>query len=269
MTASPPPQPYRPPPPSRRQVLTATAAASAVLALSGGTANAASGAPRAAASEAAAAPPSLAPLPPGDVRLLDSPFRDNMRRTCAYLQFVDSDRLLHTFRLNVGPAVGGASPAVAGRRPDVQLRGHTTGHLLSALAQAHANTGEEAYAAKARHVVAELAEMPGRVAGRRIPPGLSVGLPGGRSSTSWRRAASPGRRTTRCTRSWPGCSTSTASAATGRRSTYCSPWPPGSTRRTAALAVRPDAGASWSVEFGGMNEVLTDLFLVTRDPRTW
>jgi hypothetical protein len=102
--------------------------------------------------------PRLDPLPLSAVRLLDGPFLDNMRRTCAYLRFVGIDRLLHTFRRNVG-LPSSAEPCGGWEAPDVQLRGHTTGHLLSALAQAHAGTG---------------------------------------------------------TRSWPGCSTSTPSAATSR-----------------------------------------------------
>ncbi|MFC7733363.1 beta-L-arabinofuranosidase domain-containing protein [Actinomadura keratinilytica] len=72
-----------------------------------------------------------------------------MARTCAYLKFIDADRLLHTFRLNVG-LPSSAEPCGGWEAPDVQLRGHSTGHLLSALAQAHAATGDDAYAAKAR-----------------------------------------------------------------------------------------------------------------------
>ncbi|KMS84660.1 hypothetical protein ACZ91_46455 [Streptomyces regensis] len=79
--------------------------------------------------------PALTPFPLSAVRLLESPFLANMRRTCAYLLFVDVDRLLHTFRLNVG--LPSAAESCGGwEAPTVQLRGHTTGHLLSALAQA-------------------------------------------------------------------------------------------------------------------------------------
>ncbi|WP_437115105.1 beta-L-arabinofuranosidase domain-containing protein, partial [Streptomyces flaveolus] len=84
--------------------------------------------------------PALTPFPRSAVRLLESPFLANMCRTCAYLLFVDVDRLPHTFRLNVG-LPSAAEPCGGWEAPTVQLRGHTTGHLLSALAQAHANTG--------------------------------------------------------------------------------------------------------------------------------
>ncbi|MER6982180.1 glycoside hydrolase family 127 protein [Streptomyces carpinensis] len=107
--------------------------------------------------ERSGASPVLTAFPLSEVRLLDSPFLANMRRTCAYLLFVDIDRLLHTFRTNVGlPST--AQPCGGWEAPNVQLRGHTTGHLLSALAQAHANTGDTAYAGKGRALVSALAQ---------------------------------------------------------------------------------------------------------------
>ncbi|MEU9313697.1 beta-L-arabinofuranosidase domain-containing protein [Streptomyces sp. NPDC048256] len=103
------------------------------------------------------ADPALAAFDLSEVRLLESPFLANMRRTCAYLLFVDADRLLHTFRRTIGlPST--AEPCGGWEAPDVQLRGHTTGHLLSGLAQAHAATGDSAYADKGRALVTALAE---------------------------------------------------------------------------------------------------------------
>ncbi|MFB4424408.1 beta-L-arabinofuranosidase domain-containing protein [Streptomyces sp. QL37] len=263
MTASPPPQPYRPPTPSRRQVLTATAATTAVLALSGGTAGAASGAPPNAVSEVAAAPPALAPLPLGDVRLLDSPFRENMRRTCAYLLFVDPDRLLHTFRLTVGLA-SDAEPCGGWEAPDVQLRGHTTGHLLSALAQAHAHTGEEAYAAKARHIVAALAECQAAAPAAGYRPGYLSAFPeevfdqleaGGKP---WAPYYTLHKVMAGLLDQYLLCEDAQAldvlRAMAG--------WIDG---RTGALPY-DRMQALLKVEFGGMNEVLTNLFLATGDP---
>ncbi|MEU9017898.1 beta-L-arabinofuranosidase domain-containing protein [Actinomadura sp. NPDC048394] len=136
----------------RRAFLGTAGAASAALALP------ALPAPPARAGTVRVSPkPVLAPFPLPDVTLLDGPFRANMTRTCNYLKFVDADRLLHTFRLNVG-LPSSAQPCGGWEAPDVQLRGHSTGHLLSALAQAHANTGDDAYAAKGRYIVGELAK---------------------------------------------------------------------------------------------------------------
>ena len=41
------------------------------------------------------------PFPLADVRLLDGPFKDAMERTRRYLHELESDRLLHFFRLFV------------------------------------------------------------------------------------------------------------------------------------------------------------------------
>ncbi|MFJ2264149.1 beta-L-arabinofuranosidase domain-containing protein [Streptomyces sp. NPDC087844] len=141
------PAPHDMPRPSRRQILAAASAAAAVASLAPREATAATAGPRSV----------LTAFHLADVRLLESPFLANMRRTCAYLLFVDTDRLLHTFRLNVG-LPSAAEPCGGWEAPGVQLRGHTTGHLLGALAQAYANTGDDAYAAKARSLVSALAE---------------------------------------------------------------------------------------------------------------
>ncbi|MFG1643217.1 beta-L-arabinofuranosidase domain-containing protein [Amycolatopsis sp. NPDC049252] len=105
----------------------------------------------------AAASEAVRPVALGGVRLLESRYLANMRRTVAYLKFVDLDRLLHTFRLNAGLPTT-AEPCGGWEAPDIQLRGHTTGHLLSGLALAAANTGDTELAAKGARLVAELAK---------------------------------------------------------------------------------------------------------------
>src|SRR5229473_290602 len=56
-----------------------------------------------------------AAFPLAAVQLLDSPFRANQSRNTDYLLFVDPDRLLHTFRRNVG-LPSSRSRAAGGRR---------------------------------------------------------------------------------------------------------------------------------------------------------
>lgn len=110
------------------------------------------------ASAASAAPDApMRPVALGGVRLLESRYLANMRRTVAYLKFVDLDRLLHTFRLTAGRPTS-AEPCGGWEAPNIQLRGHTTGHLLSGLALAAANTGDAELAAKSTRLVAALAE---------------------------------------------------------------------------------------------------------------
>ncbi|MER7999873.1 beta-L-arabinofuranosidase domain-containing protein [Streptomyces sp. NPDC095613] len=110
---------------------------------------------------ARAAAPVVQPFPLGAVTLLASAFKDNQSRNTAYLRFVDLDRLLHTFRLNVGLA-SGAAPCGGWESPTTELRGHSTGHLLSGLALTYANTGESALRDKGNRLVAALAECQAR-----------------------------------------------------------------------------------------------------------
>src|SRR5450432_163500 len=52
---------------------------------------------------------SVSAFPLAQVSLLAGPFQNNMNRTLAYLSFVDADRLLYTFRKNVGLSTLGAA----------------------------------------------------------------------------------------------------------------------------------------------------------------
>jgi DUF1680 family protein len=128
-----------------------------LAATGGGTAHASTGTNASGAPVAHDAATPVQPFPLGSVTLLDSTFRDNQQRNSAYLRFVDIDRLLHTFRTNVGlPST--AQPCGGWEGPSVELRGHSTGHLLSGLALAYANTGERALRDKGHRLVAALAE---------------------------------------------------------------------------------------------------------------
>jgi len=68
-----------------------------------------------------------------DVRLLDGPFREAMLRDQEYLLALDQDRLLHNFRVTAG-IPSAATPLGGWEAPDVELRGHSIGHYLTALA---------------------------------------------------------------------------------------------------------------------------------------
>lgn len=118
----------------------------------------------------------LVPVALDRVQLLDSRFRDNMRRTTPYLRNVDLDRLLHTFRVTAG-LPSSAEPCGGWEAPTVQLRGHSTGHLLSGLALAAANLGDEELAAKGARLVADLAECQAQAAAVGQTPGYLSAFP--------------------------------------------------------------------------------------------
>ncbi|BCY08243.1 beta-L-arabinofuranosidase domain-containing protein [Actinoplanes sp. L3-i22] len=96
------------------------------------------------------------PFPLTAVRLGAGPFADNAGRTQEYLRFLDADRLLHMFRVTAGLS-SSATPCGGWESPATELRGHSIGHVLSALAQAYASTGEAAFKTKGDYLVAQLA----------------------------------------------------------------------------------------------------------------
>jgi len=89
------------------------------------------------------------------VKLLDGPFREAMERDRRYLYDLDSDRLLHTFRVT---AAFPSSAEQLGGWEKREVRGHTMGHYLSACALMYSSTGDEKLKAKADTIVAELAK---------------------------------------------------------------------------------------------------------------
>jgi len=100
-----------------------------------------------------------------DVKLLDSRFKQNMEREQSWLLSIDTKRLLHSFRVNAGVYdvnEGGyfEIKKLAGWESlDGELRGHTTGHILSGLALMYASTGDDKYKIKADSLVKGLAEV--------------------------------------------------------------------------------------------------------------
>ena len=99
------------------------------------------------------------------IRLLDSRFKENMQREQAWLLSIDANRLLHPFRTNAGVYSGNEGgyftiTKLAGWESlDCELRGHSTGHILSGLALMYASTGDIIYKKKADSLVSGLAEV--------------------------------------------------------------------------------------------------------------
>ena len=97
------------------------------------------------------------PFPLADVRLLESPYTAMMERNRQYLHALDSDRLLHTFRLTAG-LPSNAQPLGGWESPKVELRGHFLGHYLSGCAQTAVSARDGEIKKKADGIVAELAK---------------------------------------------------------------------------------------------------------------
>jgi DUF1680 family protein len=90
------------------------------------------------------------------VRLGPGPFREAMEVNRRLLLAQDPDRLLHMFRVTAGLPTT-AEPLGGWEAPVNELRGHYTGHYLSALALMSASLGDAALKARGDRLVTELA----------------------------------------------------------------------------------------------------------------
>ena len=98
------------------------------------------------------------PFPLEQVRLLDGVFKQEMEINNKWLVSLPPDRLLHSFRLTAGLS-SSAEPLGGWEKPDCELRGHFAGgHVLSALALGYASTGDDELKSRGNALVTELAK---------------------------------------------------------------------------------------------------------------
>lgn len=100
-----------------------------------------------------------------NVRLLPSRVRENLERDSAWMVNISARRMLHSFKTNAGVFAGleGGYESVkkygGWESLDCDLRGHTTGHLMSAYGLMYAATGSEIFKLKGDSLVDGLAEV--------------------------------------------------------------------------------------------------------------
>lgn len=103
------------------------------------------------------APFKVSPFDLSQVRLLHGPIKDLLERNRKYLLSLNVDRLVHNFRVNAG-LPSNAEPFGGWEAPNCELRGHFTGHYMSACALMYASTGDERLKEKGNQVVDALAK---------------------------------------------------------------------------------------------------------------
>ncbi|KAL1638184.1 hypothetical protein SLS58_008924 [Diplodia intermedia] len=103
----------------------------------------------AAQAAAQAAPPvqaelgvSAYPFDISQVSLNTGRWQENLERTRTYLKFVDLDRLLYNYRATHGLSTNGATTNGGWDAPDFPFRSHAQGHFLTAWAQCFSTTGD-------------------------------------------------------------------------------------------------------------------------------
>ncbi len=101
--------------------------------------------------------PLVYPFPMSAVRLNEGPMLKAQEANRAVLHRLPADRLVHNFLINAG-LPSSAEPLGGWEKPDCELRGHFTGHFLSASALLYAGTGDTAVKQKADEMVSQLAK---------------------------------------------------------------------------------------------------------------
>ncbi len=115
-------------------------------------------------------PAKVHPFDMTQVKITGGIYKEAEEWNRGYMNRLPADRLLYNFRQNAGLDLKGAEPlggwegAADGKR-GTELRGHFTGHFLSASANLYASTGDKEAKIKADYMVAELAKVQQKLGG--------------------------------------------------------------------------------------------------------
>ncbi|RDW70467.1 Six-hairpin glycosidase [Aspergillus mulundensis] len=109
--------------------------------------------------------------------LQDGRFHENQERTLAYLKFIDVESLLYVFRETHNLSTQNATPNGGWDAPDFPFRSHVQGHFLTAWAQCWASLGDETCRDRATYFVAELAKCQANNEAAGFTEGYLSGFP--------------------------------------------------------------------------------------------
>jgi DUF1680 family protein len=99
----------------------------------------------------------IAAFPMKSVRLTNhSMLKEAQDRRLEFLLSVDDNQMLYNFRMASGLSTKGAQEMIGWDSPDSLLKGHTTGHYLSALALCYGATGNKEIYQKLNYMIQEL-----------------------------------------------------------------------------------------------------------------
>lgn len=216
--------------------------------------------------------PCLMAMP--DARLEEGgAFRAAQDRNLAYLLTVNDDQMLYNFRFAAGLDTGGAPEMNGWDAPDSQIRGHTTGHYLSALALCYEATGNAEIARKAAYLISSLRECQEKFSATEgFQPGFLSGYSekqfdqleqGVRYPEIW----APYYTLHKILAGLLDCRRAFRSELAFQISRELGLW----VYNRLSRLTREQRSAMWATyiagEFGGMNEVLARLYQLTGDDR--
>ncbi|KAK4129690.1 DUF1680-domain-containing protein [Parathielavia appendiculata] len=201
------------------------------------------------------------------VSLTDSRWMDNQKRTVNYLKWVDLERLLYNFRATHGLSTKGATPNGGWDAPNFPFRTHAQGHYLTAWAHCYASLRDTLCRDRATYLVAELAKCQANNKAAGFGAGYLSGFPESEFTALEARTLSNGNVPYYAVHKtmaglldvWRHIGDTKARdvllALAGWVDT-----------RTSRLSYG-QMQAMLGTEFGGMNEVLADLYRQTGDKR--
>ncbi|MEV1064362.1 beta-L-arabinofuranosidase domain-containing protein [Streptomyces sp. NPDC050263] len=265
-------------PPTRRKVLKLAAGGAAVGPLAAAAPAARAATPDAATPAPATAAPSawaVQPFALDQVALGDGVFRRKRDLMLTYARDYPADRILAVFRANAGLDTRGARPPGGWETADGNLRGHYAGHFLTLVAQAYADTREVALKTKLDHLVAELALCQQAFADHGTPkpthPGYLAAYPETQfilleSYTTYPTIWAPYYT---CHKIMRGLLDAHSLAGNAQALAVASKMGDWVHSRLGRLP-KAQLERMWSIyiagEYGGMNEVLADLYALTGRP---
>lgn len=197
------------------------------------------------------------------VRLLDGLFKDAQERDRAYLRSLDAERLLHNFRVTSG-LPSSVQPYSGWESPEVEVRGHFVGHYLSACALMVASTDDLTLQERVAYLVAELACCQDALPAQGYTEGYLSAFPEvlfdrvERRDPAWAPYYTMHKIMAGLLDAHVLCGNAQALAVLLRLARWV--------KTRVDLLTQEQMQINLLMEFGGMNEVLANLYAVTRDP---
>jgi len=201
------------------------------------------------------------------VRLTDSRWMGNQNRTITYLKWIDVDRLLYNFRANHRVSTKGATANGGWDAPDFPFRTHSQGHYLTAWAHCYASLRDAECRTRAEYFVSELAKCQANNAAANFGTGYLSGFPESEFTALEARRLSNGnvpyyaihKTLAGLLDVWRLIGDTKAREVLLALAGWVD-------TRTSRLSY-DQMQAMLGTEFGGMNDVLTEVYLETGDKR--
>lgn len=201
------------------------------------------------------------------VALSSGRFKDNQDRTLSYLKSVNVDRLLYNFRANHRLSTNGVQTNGGWDAPNFPFRTHFQGHVLTAWSQCYATLGDSTCRDRANYAVAELAKCQANNGAAGFKAGYLSGFPESEFDKLEQRTLSNGnvpyyaihKTMAGLLDVWRVLDSTQARDVLLRLAAWVD-------TRTSALSYQQMQNML-GTEFGGMNDVLADVFYQTGDKR--